>query len=67
MTQPPEGWVLLHCEIVLKADVPCRSAIPVLPMFEPTKDSARRRGDLMTDVPPEAQPNDLFDYEHNPT
>ena len=21
----------------------------------------------MTDVPPEAQPNDFFDYEHNPT
>src|SRR5438445_7738854 len=36
-------------------------------MYEPTRANARRRGDLMTNVPPEAQSNDLFDYEHNPS
>jgi hypothetical protein len=40
---------------------------PVLPLFEPLRASVRRRGDLMTNVPPEAQLNDAFDYEHNPT
>src|SRR5262249_24259242 len=40
---------------------------PVLPLCEPPRASVRRRGHLMTDVPPEAHPNDTFDYEHNPT